>query len=217
MVDTYSLVLQSPSFDGTDGNGEQLPLPGIQWSGSGSSQSTILDLPNRTPVEFSFGRGAETFSIQGVFTDSNMSGENWRYDSGAGAWETYEDALHARDVLHRARKTWETEDAPVSGQNANWDDTGLPDGTTSTTERDSNTSRSRGKVRLILDKTYMTDHFAGTIPSRGSSLTRQFAFLYGSVQGFSERHVGASHRYRIPYQIDFQPVKVKFSFGDIIS
>lgn len=202
MVDTYSVVLQSPSFDATDGSGEQLPLPSIQWSDAEDAMSTILNLPDRENVEFSFAKGQETISIQGIFTDSNMSGENWRYDSSAGAWETYKDAIHARDVLQRARKTWEKETA--SGQ---WNSTGLP------SEEQDSEDRAKGKVRLILDKTYLTDFEEGTIPSRGSSLSLNFAFVYGSVRARSEKHVGASHRYRIPYQIDFTPVAVKFSFG----
>lgn len=216
MVETYSLVLQSPSFDGTGGNGEQLPLPGIQWSNAATSNSNRMSLGGNTSIEFSFGKITETITIQGVFTDANISGENWRWDpnadGGSGAWETYQDALHARDVLQRSRKAWESEEAPATGQNSSWDDTGLP-----SEERDSGTDRSGGYVRLVLDKTYLTSHYEGTIPSRGSSLSRQFAFAYGSIDGYSEKHVGASHRYRIPYQIDFNPVQKKFAFTGVLS
>lgn len=203
MVGTYSVVLQSPSFDGTGGNGEQLPLPSIQWSNSGTSNSTTLALPGKNNVTFNFGKLQEQESIQGLFTDSNMQGENWRYDASAGAWETYKDAIHARDILLRARKQW-----PGESASGDWGSAGLP-----SEEQDSGTDRAEGKVRLILDKTYLSDHYEGTIPSRGSSLSLQYAFVYGNLSAYSEKHVGPSHRYRIPYQVDFEPTKIQFTIA----
>lgn len=196
MVDTYTVVLQSPSFDGTDGSGEQIPMPVVQGSEAGQGLADVLSLFGGDNLALDFGKLKEAFTLQGFFTTNNMNGEKWRYDSSAGAWENYQDAVHAKDILRRTRKIWSSEAA-----SGNWGSTGLP-----SEERDSGTSRKKGRVRLIFDKTYLTDHASGAIDARGTTPDLDFLFVYGFVTNYQiGPRAAASHRDRIPFTVTFVP------------
>lgn len=181
MVGTYRIVLQSPSYDGTGGNGEQIPLPAARATLAGQSLTDVLNLYANNTISFDFGTLKEGITIQGRMTTENVGDALVREGGSA-----YQSMVAMRDAVRRTRKDWPSETA-----SGTWGSTGLP-----SEEQDGSTSRATGKVRLIYGD-----------QDQNNDGTLALFFLYGFVQNFQFQRKAPTHRERNRFNITFVPSK----------
>lgn len=187
MVGTFSVVLQSPSYDGTGGNGEQIPLPvaAAQHQGQGLVEVLALFAGITLGEQLDLGKLKEGFQLNGALTQEAANNALLR-EGG----ESYASALSMRDAIVRTRTDWPEEDA--SGL---WDDSGLP-----AEEQDGDTARDGGKVRLLFD-----------VEDVDNDGTQVVFMLYGFVQQWMFRRAAPTHRDRILFTVSFVPASLTIS------
>lgn len=189
MVDVYSLVLQSPSYDGTGGNGEQLPLPGFATRYEGASLADVISLfgsetEGEGPENYALdlGKFKEAVQIQGRFTEQNAELSRVRADGAK-----YQTPYAMRDALRRARIDWPQETA-----SGDWGSSGLP-----AEEQDPSTDRRDDRVRLIFD-----------MHDQDNDGDFGYLMMYGFVQQYQAPLVAPAEDVVIPFNLIFVPTKV---------
>lgn len=180
--------LQSPAYDGSTGNGEQLPLPAHRGRHTGQGLAEVLAWFAGKNVDIDLGKLKEGITVDGAFTALTASQSPVQFQGPA-----YSSALSMFMAARRTRRAWPQEE-PVD---ANWGSAGLP-----ADEQDAGTLRGAGTCRLIYD---VED------PDNTGSLAR--FFLYGFVQTWQLRRVSPTQRVRILYNVSFVPASIVVSIG----